>query len=159
MTLRWNWRYLAAALLGAGLAFLVLEIRARSQAPAPADQFSRSGKDLVLLRTLRLARKTIYLRSQTFELTPAVDLLVAAQQDGIHVEIDLPLAVSQHPEGAANAQRLMNAGATIQFSSDPDSSFEGTYALVDNKIFFYAASPLSFSPPGSTRSYVVGSRG
>jgi hypothetical protein len=152
-----TWRSAIAATLGAVVAFFAPRPAAR-EVSQPPNQFSRAGKDMALVQTLGKAQKTIYVRSQLIELTPVVDALIEAQKRGIQTRIDLPLSAAQSKSGTSNTQRLMSAGATVQLSSDPETSFEGTYVVIDEESFFYAASPLSFSPPGAPRSYVIGKR-
>ena len=63
---------------------VVKAIPEASAAPGPHGQFSRAGRDAALVEMLRSARRTIYVRTQQFNLVPIGNELAQAQAVAKH---------------------------------------------------------------------------
>jgi phosphatidylserine/phosphatidylglycerophosphate/cardiolipin synthase-like enzyme len=119
--------------------------------------FSRTGRDRALVVLLHEAKKTIFIRTEALDVLAVGNELGLAQQRGVQVRIEMPLSDAQTSrENQVIGQHLLDLGSIVSWSSEPISSFEGTYVLVDDSKFLYSASSIRLAVPGAPRSYVVG---
>jgi hypothetical protein len=117
---------------------------------------SQAGRDQAMLRLIREARTSVYLRTERLTLVPASNELVLAIQRKASVTVDLPLGPGCDAEGARLPRLLMEQGAVVTFRSDPGANDRGTFLVVDGNQFLYSATPLTLSMPGAQVSYVIG---
>jgi len=119
----------------------------------PAPLYSRSGRDRALIRQIRSAQQTVFVRTRRFALVPIANELLQVLQARKAVRLELPLGEAHHLE---LIQILMAQGAVVEWSSEPAAAYEGTYLLVDGQRALYSAAPLDYGIPGIPRSFMEG---
>lgn len=117
---------------------------------------SHAGRDQELIRLLKGAQRSVYLRTECLNLVPAGNELLQAIHRKVAVKVDLPLRSGFFGETSRLPQLLIGLGAVVTFRSDPASNDQGTYLVIDGRRFLYSATPLTLSAPGSQVSYVTG---
>lgn len=137
---------------------VVKAIPEASAAPEPQGQFSRAGRDAALVEMLRGARRTIYVRTQQFNLVPIGNELAQAQQNHVQVRLEMPASEVHEKTAAELADILVGLGCVVEMATESHAAYEGTYVLVDDRTWLYSASPLVYTAPGNPRSYSKGTR-
>lgn len=127
-------------------------------APQPRGQFSRAGRDAALVEMLQSAKRTIYIRTQRFNLVPIGNELAQAQQNHVQVRLEMPASEASDKTASELADILMGLGCVVELASETQAAYEGTYVLVDDRTWLYSASPLVYTAPGTPRSFTKGAR-
>lgn len=159
----WKWS-IGSSLAAAAIVLGTVGVRlfAATEKPEPAAMYSQTGRDRAFADGVKKAKKSIYLRTTSISCVPFANELAQAAQRGVGVHIEMPMAPMQASQSSIDlklVEVLATVGAWIEIGSKPVASYEGSYLLVDDQVFFYSAGPMAYSEPGVPHSYVRGKKG
>lgn len=128
----------------------------------PAVLYSQTGRDRAFAEGVKSAKKSIYLRTASISCVPFANELLQAVQHGVGIHIEMPVPTSYDVRGVRDQQVmtvLVKQGVWFELGGKPAAAYEGSYMLIDDKVFYYSAGAMEYSEPGIPRSYVRGKKG
>ena len=134
------------------LAFLHFHGQTDSIPTASGCVYNETGRDSELLKMIKGAKKTIFLKTGRLDVAPIWDALAAAGMRGVGVELFCPNVMGAQRDRIV---QLASAHGTVMLDPRPEWTWSGTVLFVDGDVM-YSASDLSYAMPGVQRSYVRG---